>query len=65
MKILIFSQYYYPEQVQINEIAPALVKRGEVIYFAHPVFTAYNDSGNYILEKYINQSLFDIRKQKQ
>lgn len=28
MKILIVSQYYYPEQFQINEIAPALVKRG-------------------------------------
>ena len=28
MKILIISQYYYPEQFQINEIAPELVKRG-------------------------------------
>ena len=28
MKILIVSQYYYPEQFQINEIAPELVKRG-------------------------------------
>lgn len=27
-KILIVSQYYYPEQFQINEIAPELVKRG-------------------------------------
>lgn len=28
MKILIVSQYYYPEQFQINDIAPELVKRG-------------------------------------
>ena len=28
MKILILSQYYYPEQFQINEIAPELVRRG-------------------------------------
>ena len=28
MKILIVSQYFYPEQFQINEIASELVKRG-------------------------------------
>ena len=28
MKILIISQYYFPEQFQINEIAPELVMRG-------------------------------------
>lgn len=28
MKILIVCQYYYPEQFQINEIAPELVRRG-------------------------------------
>ncbi len=28
MNILFFSQYYYPEQFLINEIAPALVQRG-------------------------------------
>lgn len=28
MRILIVTQYYYPEQFQINEIAPELVKRG-------------------------------------
>jgi glycosyltransferase involved in cell wall biosynthesis len=28
MKILIVTQYYYPEQFQINEIAPELVRRG-------------------------------------
>ena len=32
---------------------PALVKKDNILYFAHPVFTAYNKSGNYILQKYI------------
>lgn len=32
---------------------PALVKCGNVLYFAHPVFEAYNNSGNFVLEKYI------------
>ena len=32
---------------------PALVKRKNVVYFAHPVFEAYNKSGNYLLESYI------------
>ena len=31
MKILIVSQYYYPEQFQVNEIAPELVKRGHEV----------------------------------
>lgn len=31
MKILIVTQYYYPEQFQINEIAPALVRRGHKV----------------------------------
>ncbi len=31
MKILIVTQYYYPEQFQINEIAPALVRRGHEV----------------------------------
>ena len=31
MKILIASQYFYPEQFQINEIAPELVKRGNEV----------------------------------
>lgn len=31
MKILIVTQYYYPEQFQINEIAPELVKRGHAV----------------------------------
>ena len=33
---------------------PALVKCGNVIYFAHPVFEAYNRSGNYVLERYVS-----------
>lgn len=36
---------------------PALVKRGNVVYFAHPVFTAYDKSGNYFLEKYIMKGI--------
>ena len=32
---------------------PALVKLGNLIYFAHPVFEAYNRSGSYVLERYI------------
>lgn len=31
MKILIISQYYYPEQFQINEITPELVKKGHEV----------------------------------
>ncbi len=31
MKILIVSQYYYPEQFQINEVAPELVRRGHSV----------------------------------
>ena len=31
MKILIVCQYYFPEQFQINEIAPELVKRGNEV----------------------------------
>lgn len=31
MNILIVSQYYWPEQFQINEIAPELVKRGHEV----------------------------------
>lgn len=31
MRILIISQYYYPEQFQINEVAPELVNRGHEV----------------------------------
>ncbi len=51
MKILIVSQYYYPEQFQINEIAPALVKKGHKVtvltglpnYPAGDIFEGYGD----------------------
>lgn len=36
---------------------PALVKYGRVLYFAHPVFKSYNDTGNFILEKYISDAI--------
>lgn len=36
---------------------PALVKCGNVIYFAHPVFKAYNRSGNYLLESFITKGI--------
>jgi len=39
---------------------PALVRRGNVLYFAHPVFEAYNKSGNYVLERYIIQAIESI-----
>lgn len=31
MRIIIISQYYYPEQFQINDIAPELVRRGHEV----------------------------------
>ena len=31
MKILIVTQLYYPEQFQINEIVPELVRRGHEV----------------------------------
>ncbi|MBR6558104.1 MAG: beta-galactosidase trimerization domain-containing protein [Clostridia bacterium] len=39
---------------------PALVRCGNVMYFAHPVFEAYNDSGNFVLEKYIIKSIEQV-----
>lgn len=36
---------------------PALVKKGNVVYFAHPVFEAYDNSGNFLLEKYIMKGI--------
>lgn len=36
---------------------PALVKCGNVLYFAHPVFKSYNETGNYILEEYIRRAI--------
>ena len=39
---------------------PALVKKGNVLYFAHPVFDAYNKSGNYVLERYIMNAIESV-----
>ena len=39
---------------------PALVKNGGVLYFAHPVFEAYNKSGNYVLQRYIIKGIESI-----
>ena len=39
---------------------PALVKKGSVLYFAHPVFEAYNKSGNYVLERYIMNAIESV-----
>ncbi len=36
---------------------PALVKRDNVLYFAHPIFEAYNKSGNYVLECYAKKGI--------
>ena len=43
---------------------PALVKKGNVLYFAHPVFDAYNKSGNYALERYIKKGFDAIYDRK-
>ena len=39
---------------------PALVRKGNVLYFAHPIFEAYDKSGNYILQKYIQRAIESI-----
>ena len=39
---------------------PALVKRGGVIYFAHPVFEAYEKTGSYVLEQYISKTIESV-----
>jgi len=36
---------------------PAMVKNGNVVYFAHPVFTSYHKTGNYALQKYVEKGL--------
>lgn len=43
-----------------NASYPALVKKGNVLYFAHPIFDAYNKSGNYILQKYIIRAIENV-----
>ena len=39
---------------------PALVRSGNVLYFAHPIFEAYDKSGNYVLQKYIQRAIESI-----
>lgn len=39
---------------------PALVKNEAGVYFAHPIFEAYNKSGNYFLQKYIMQAIENV-----
>ena len=39
---------------------PALVKRGNVIYFAHAVFENYNETGNYVLEEYVSGAIEQV-----
>lgn len=39
---------------------PALIRRGNVLYFAHPVFEAYNKSGSYVLEEYVIRAIDSI-----
>ena len=36
---------------------PALVQKGNVTYLAHPIFEAYNRSGNYLLEQLIIKAI--------
>jgi hypothetical protein len=39
---------------------PALIKQGNVLCFAHPVFEAYDKSGSYVLERYIKKAFDSI-----
>ncbi len=39
---------------------PALVKVGNVLYFAHPIFEAYYRSGSYALEQYIIRAIESV-----
>lgn len=36
---------------------PALVKKDNLLYFAHPIFKAYDQSGNYVLEQYATRAI--------
>lgn len=40
---------------------PALVRCGNVLYFAHPVFYSYEKSGNYFLEQYIIRAIDEMK----
>ena len=58
MKILIVSQYYFPEQFQINEVAPELVKRGHEVtvltglpnYPQGEIYPGYQDKREELIE---------------
>jgi len=39
---------------------PALIKQGNVLCFAHPIFSAYDKSGSYVLERYIKKAFDSI-----
>ena len=39
---------------------PALVRCGGALYFAHPVFAAYQKSGSYVLERYIADAILSV-----
>jgi len=39
---------------------PALVRRGNVLYFAHPIFEAYDKSGNFVLESYAKRAISEF-----
>ncbi|MBQ8432708.1 MAG: alpha-L-fucosidase [Clostridia bacterium] len=39
---------------------PALIKKVNLLYFAHPVFKAYNQSGNYVLERYAIRAISEF-----
>ena len=40
---------------------PALLRCGGVLYFAHPVFTSYDKSGNYYLEQYVIRAIDEMK----
>lgn len=63
MKLLIVTQYYYPEQFQINEIAPVLVAKGHEVtvltglpnYPTGVLFEGYDDP------KHLNEVIQGVR----
>ena len=48
-----FSGHQYTPYKSTPANYPALVRKCNLIYFAHPVFEAYNKWGSYVLENYI------------
>lgn len=39
---------------------PALVQCDNLLYFAHPIFKAYNNFGSYVIEKYVESAISDF-----